>query len=91
VVRRPAGEVFGSFTRRVHTGIQADDTTVATLKFADGALGTIEATTAAWPGWSRRIELCGERGSICLEDDYIARLGFPETRAGRRRHSWHAP
>ncbi|MEJ1974554.1 MAG: Gfo/Idh/MocA family oxidoreductase [Lacunisphaera sp.] len=75
-------EVFGQLTRRVHTGIQADDTTVATLKYPDGALGTIEATTAAWPGWSRRIELCGEKGSICLEDDHIARWDFVQNEPG---------
>ena len=75
-------EVFGQFTRRVHIGIQADDTTVATLKFPNGALGTIEATTAAWPGWSRRIELCGEQGSICLEDDHIVRWDFLKPEPG---------
>ena len=75
-------EVFGQFTRRVHTGIQADDTTVATLKYPDGALGTIEASTALWPGWSRRIELCGEHGSICLEDDHIARWDFVKSVPG---------
>jgi UDP-N-acetyl-2-amino-2-deoxyglucuronate dehydrogenase len=69
-------EVTGWISRRVHTGIQADDTTVASLRFPCGALGSIEATTAAWPGWSRRIELCGEHGSICLEDDHISRWEF---------------
>jgi UDP-N-acetyl-2-amino-2-deoxyglucuronate dehydrogenase len=72
-------EVSARIARRVHTGIQADDTTVATLLYPDGALGTIEASTALWPGWSRRIELCGERGSICLEDDHIARWDFAES------------
>lgn len=72
-------EVTGRIARRVHTGIQADDTTVATLLFSDGALGTIEASTALWPGWSRRIELCGENGSICLEDDFIAKWDFADS------------
>jgi UDP-N-acetyl-2-amino-2-deoxyglucuronate dehydrogenase len=75
-------EVSGWFTRRVHTGIEADDTTVASLRFPCGALGTLEATTAAWPGWSRRIELCGERGSICLEDDHISRWEFASAEPG---------
>jgi UDP-N-acetyl-2-amino-2-deoxyglucuronate dehydrogenase len=75
-------EVSGRFTRRVHTGIQADDTTVATLLYPDGALGSLEASTALWPGWSRRIELCGEHGSICLEDDHIARWDFAQTEPG---------
>lgn len=75
-------EVNGRIARRVHTGIQADDTTVATLLYPDGTLGTIEASTALWPGWSRRIELCGEHGSICLEDDHIARWDFAQAEPG---------
>ncbi|HLP24921.1 MAG TPA: Gfo/Idh/MocA family oxidoreductase, partial [Acidobacteriota bacterium] len=69
-------EVFARATRRVHTHIEGEDTAVAALRFPGGALGTIEATTAAWPGWSRRIELCGEHGSIVLEDDHIVRWDF---------------
>jgi UDP-N-acetyl-2-amino-2-deoxyglucuronate dehydrogenase len=73
-------EVFAWKTRRVHTGIEAEDTAAATLRFADGALGAFEASTALWPGWSRRIEVCGEHGSISLEDDRIARWEFREAR-----------
>jgi len=69
-------EVCALKTRRVHTHIEGEDTAAAVLRFPGGALGTIEATTAAWPGWSRRIELCGEHGSIVLEDDHIARWDF---------------
>jgi UDP-N-acetyl-2-amino-2-deoxyglucuronate dehydrogenase len=72
-------EVFAHKTRRVHAQIEAEDTAVAGLRFSSGALGTVEATTAAWPGWSRRIELCGETGSIVLEDDHIARWDFQTT------------
>jgi predicted dehydrogenase len=69
-------EVFGWTTRRVHVGIESEDTACATLRFANGALGTIEASTAVWPGWSRRLEICGESGSAVLEDDDIARWEF---------------
>jgi len=69
-------EIFAWKTRRVHTGIEAEDTAVAALKFASGALGTLEASTALWPGWARRHELCGENGSIVLEDDRIVRWEF---------------
>ena len=75
-------EVFGWSSRRVHTGIEAEDTVVATLRFPDGALGTIEASTALWPGWRRRLELCGEHGSIALEDDHITRWEFREPQPG---------
>lgn len=69
-------EVFAWSTRRVHTAIEAEDTVSASLRYADGALGVIEATTAAWPGWQRRLEICGENGSIVLENDHLVRWEF---------------
>ena len=73
-------EVFAWKTRRVHEKIEAEDTAVASLKFASGALGTIEATTAAYPGFNKRIELCGETGSVILEDDRILAWSFRDER-----------
>lgn len=75
-------EVFSWNTRRVHTGIEAEDTAIAALRFENGAHGTIEATTAAWPGWARRIELCGENGSAVLDGDHIARWDFRDPQPG---------
>ncbi len=74
-------EVFAWTTQRVHK-IESEDTCVAALKFASGAFGTIEGTTAAWPGWSRRIEICGENGSAVMEDDDIARWEFRVAQPG---------
>jgi UDP-N-acetyl-2-amino-2-deoxyglucuronate dehydrogenase len=68
-------EVFAWTTRRVHA-IESEDTAVAALKFASGAFGTIEASTALWPGSSRRIEIGGEHGSAVMEDDDITRWEF---------------
>jgi UDP-N-acetyl-2-amino-2-deoxyglucuronate dehydrogenase len=68
-------EVFAWTTRRVHS-IESEDTCVAALKFGSGAFGTIETSTALWPGFARRIEICGENGSAVLEDDDIARWEF---------------
>ena len=73
-------EVFAWKTRCVHTGIEAEDTACASLRFASGALGVIEVSTALWPGWSRRLEICGERGSVVLEDDRITCWQFREPR-----------
>jgi predicted dehydrogenase len=72
-------EVFAWTTQRVHA-IESEDTAVAALRFASGALGSIEASTATWPGFSRRIELCGEHGSAIMEDDDITRWEFREQR-----------
>jgi len=75
-------EVIACKGNRVHTRIESEDTACALLKWVDGAMGTFEATTAAWPGWSRRIELCGEKGSIAIEDDRITRWDFKDTLPG---------
>jgi UDP-N-acetyl-2-amino-2-deoxyglucuronate dehydrogenase len=74
-------DVFCWSTRRVHTGIEVEDTATATLRFASGALGTIEATTAAFPGWARKIEICGDGGSAILEDDHLVRWDFRQPQA----------
>jgi len=73
-------EVFAWATQRVHR-IESEDTCVAALRFGSGAFGTIEGTTATWPGWSRRIEICGENGSAVMEDDDITRWDFRVPRA----------
>lgn len=64
--------------RRQHTGIEVEDTLAAALRFPSGALGTIEACTAHFPGWSRRIEIGGENGSAALEDDRLVHWQFRE-------------
>lgn len=69
-------DIFAWKTRRVHLDIEAEDTACAALRFASGALGTIEATTAVYPGWERRIEICGEFGCAAIEDDRIVRWDF---------------
>jgi predicted dehydrogenase len=52
--------------------IEGEDTLVASLRFQNGALGVIEATTSAKPGFKRRLEISGERGTIILDGDAIS-------------------
>ena len=75
-------EVSAATTRRVHTGIEAEDTAAAVLRFPDGALGVIEASTAVHPGFRRRIEICGSGGSAVLEDDQVTRWEFLNPESG---------
>lgn len=60
--------------------IETEDSAVAALEFACGAVGTLEGSTACYPGYPRRIEICGEKGSIVLEEDDIIRWDIPEER-----------
>ena len=51
--------------------IEAEDTAVALMEFSNGTLGTFEATTAAYPGYPRRLEITGTEGTVVLEHDLI--------------------
>lgn len=51
--------------------IEAEDTAIAHLEFASGALGVFHATTAAYPGYPRRVEITGTEGTVILEHDRI--------------------
>lgn len=51
--------------------IEGEDTLVGNVEFQNGALGVIVATTSVKPGFKRRLELSGERGTIILDGDEI--------------------
>ncbi len=53
-------------TSAVHR-MECEDSVVAVLRFANGAIGSIDATTAAYPGFAERIALNFTRGSASLE------------------------
>lgn len=68
----PVVEVYGKFGVFEHN-IESEDKTVAVLTFANGALGTLTTTTAAYPGLDRGILVHGGKGTIQTQDDYILR------------------
>ncbi len=68
----PVKTIYAYTDTLVHS-METEDVAAAVLRFASGALGTISATTGAYPGVTTRIEICGDRGSAVIEND---RLGF---------------
>lgn len=46
--------------------METEDMVAAGVRFASGAIGVIEATTAAYPGFPERIEMAGTLGSATL-------------------------
>ena len=54
-----------------HERIEVEDTAVAILKFENSALGTIVATTAAYPGLTARLAVHGDKGSAVIDDDEL--------------------
>ncbi|MFN0107958.1 MAG: Gfo/Idh/MocA family protein [Blastocatellia bacterium] len=68
----PVESAFAMKSALRYPHIEAEDTLVGTVKFQNGALGMIQATTSAKPGFKRRLEISGERGSIILDGDAIS-------------------
>jgi len=61
-----------AFTDTLAHKMETEDTAVAVLRFASGALGTIAATTGAYPGVTTRIEIYGNQGSAVIDNDRLA-------------------
>ena len=59
-----------------HKGIEVEDTIVSTLQFANGALGTIECSTAVFPGALKRFEIMGTSGTVIMEESNIIKWQF---------------
>ena len=66
-------EVQSYTAKNLHTYIEAEDMAVVSLRFQNGALGSIIGTTAAYPGLYDRLEIHGSKGSILIENGHIAR------------------
>jgi UDP-N-acetyl-2-amino-2-deoxyglucuronate dehydrogenase len=62
----PIVEVTGYATTSAVHRMETEDLVCAAARFANGALGTIDATTAAYPGFAERIELIGRNASATL-------------------------
>jgi len=70
-----------SVTKTVLHHIESEDTCVATLEFANGAVGVLHATTAAFPGYPRRLEITGTEGTVRIEQDRITHLDLRDPSA----------
>lgn len=74
--------IMANVATLAHQRIEVEDTAVASLVFKNGALGTIEGTTSVFPGYLKRLELSGDKGTIVLEEADIKAWDFEEKQAG---------
>ncbi|MGE0605589.1 MAG: Gfo/Idh/MocA family protein [Pirellulales bacterium] len=72
----PVVEIRAQTGLLAHQRIAVEDTAVATIRYASGALGIIEASTAAYPGYLKRIEIHGDAGSAMIEEEDIVKWDF---------------
>ncbi|WP_105429418.1 Gfo/Idh/MocA family protein [Neorhizobium sp. T6_25] len=57
-------------TSPIHA-METEDLVTATFAFENGAIGTLNATTCAYPGLPERIELLGTKGSAVFSGDTL--------------------
>lgn len=67
----PVKEVFGYWQLAALHKIQSEDVVCAMMRYANGATGVIQASTAFWPGYSERIEIHGTKGSAIFTGDKL--------------------
>jgi UDP-N-acetyl-2-amino-2-deoxyglucuronate dehydrogenase len=72
----PVVEVRAKTALLAHQRIAVEDVALATVTFANGALGIIEASTAAYPGSLKRIELHGSEGTAVMMEEDIVQWNF---------------
>ena len=67
----PVKKIFAQTACVAHEGLEVEDLATATLEFENGAFGTIEGSTAIWPGHPARVDVHGSEGGAWLEDGNI--------------------
>ena len=67
----PVKELFGYWQLGAMHKIESEDVISAMMRYANGAQGVIQASTAFWPGYSERIEIHGTKGTAVLTGDKL--------------------
>jgi UDP-N-acetyl-2-amino-2-deoxyglucuronate dehydrogenase len=81
----PLVGIQGGCGRLLHAGIEVEDTAVAILRFASGAFGLIEATTATSPQQPATITITGTGGTMAMAGERISALALARPDAISRR------
>jgi len=76
----PVAEVSAVTGVRGHADLDVEDAAVATLRYRDGTLGQLLATTATYPGGEIRYELGGRDGSAEIRGEELTTWAFREER-----------
>ena len=67
----PVREVFGAWQLGALHKIESEDVVNAVVRYASGATGVIQASTAFWPGYPERTEFHGTRGTAVITGDKL--------------------
>jgi UDP-N-acetyl-2-amino-2-deoxyglucuronate dehydrogenase len=67
----PVSELFGFWQLHALHKIESEDVVNAVVRYASGATGVLQASTAFWPGYSERVEIHGAKGTAIISGDKL--------------------
>ena len=67
----PVASVFGEWQLGALHKIESEDVVSSVMRYANGATGVIQASTAFWPGYTERVEIHGTRGTAVISGDKL--------------------
>lgn len=70
----PVESIYAHMGTFAHERIKVEDVAVATGRFQHGGLASIVGTTAAYPGYTARLEVFGTHGSAVIDNDQLTHL-----------------
>lgn len=70
----PVQSIYAQTRTLAHARVEVEDIACATLAFAGGAIGTLIASTALYPGFAARLGVHGTEGSAVIEGDTLSLL-----------------
>jgi len=78
----PVESVYAQARTLAHARIEVEDVVAATLTLENGAVATLTASTALYPGFPARLALHGTEGSAVIEGDTLHTLTTKDGLAG---------
>lgn len=67
----PVRELFAYWQLGALHKIESEDVICALMRYANGATGVIQSSTAMWPGYTERLEIHGTKGTAIISGDKL--------------------
>ena len=67
----PVAELYGMWQLGALHKIESEDVVNAVVRYASGATGVVQASTAMWPGYTERTEFHGTKGTAIISGDKL--------------------
>jgi len=72
----PVKSVAATMGTIAHERIEVEDIVSASIEFTNGAVGTLLASTAMFPGYKQSLEIYGTRGTVLIDNSKVRHAQF---------------